>query len=354
MKIEYSKDGGTSWTLIANDMAASEEKYTWTVPDIPSTSCLIRITDTSDGTITDKSDGTFVVVPPPSLQVVSPNGGEDWESNSRQAITWSSTSVDSIRIELSANNGQSWTLITTVPSAQGTFTWTVTGGVSSTCLVRIADTGGSGKSDISDRNFTISSVKFIRVTSPGTGVRWPSGSVQSITWESSGISAVTVSFSSDNGNTWQIVADHVNASDGKKTWTVPAVTSTQYRVRIASEGIPAIMVESDGAFEVYHSLMKIVHTPIREAKENEQITFNVSVESDLSVHEVIVHYDVTGRNVFDRTVKLVAGNGKDFSGTLGSGFLPRREWNTTSWREIQTAMKNEFRRGPMLTVLPRV
>ena len=59
--IEYSTDGGTSWTVEAEDVSAASGTYSWTVPDAPSEDCLVRICDAEDAAPCDQSDDVFVI-----------------------------------------------------------------------------------------------------------------------------------------------------------------------------------------------------------------------------------------------------------------------------------------------------
>lgn len=59
--IDYSTDNGTSWTSIATGVSALEGKYAWTMPEVFSETCLVRITDSDDATVSDTSDQPFTI-----------------------------------------------------------------------------------------------------------------------------------------------------------------------------------------------------------------------------------------------------------------------------------------------------
>jgi hypothetical protein len=65
VKLEYSLDG-TTWTTISASTPASPATFAWTVPNTPSTTARVRVSDVSS-TATDQSDGTFSITtaPPP-------------------------------------------------------------------------------------------------------------------------------------------------------------------------------------------------------------------------------------------------------------------------------------------------
>ena len=62
VKIEYSTNSGTSWTTIVSSTPASAGTYAWTVPLTTSTSCKIRLSDSSSiSSITDTSNAVFAI-----------------------------------------------------------------------------------------------------------------------------------------------------------------------------------------------------------------------------------------------------------------------------------------------------
>jgi len=92
---------------------------------------------------------------PTSVGVTSPNGGEVWDIGTNQNITWTSTGVANAMIELSINNGASWsTVIASTPST-GTYNWLVPPPASTQCLIRVSDAGNPATNDVSDNVFTI-------------------------------------------------------------------------------------------------------------------------------------------------------------------------------------------------------
>jgi len=96
-----------------------------------------------------------VPAPPASITVTAPNGGETWGVGTMQNITWTSTGVTDAKIELSINNGASWTDIIPSTPSNGTYNWTVSNTPSTQCLVRISDVSNPSTQDLSDAVFTI-------------------------------------------------------------------------------------------------------------------------------------------------------------------------------------------------------
>ncbi|WP_224364473.1 lamin tail domain-containing protein [Hyalangium versicolor] len=70
VKLEYTLDNGTSWTVIASSAAASTGSYTWTVPSSASTQARVRITDAQNGTPTDTSNAVFTITASSPAKVI--------------------------------------------------------------------------------------------------------------------------------------------------------------------------------------------------------------------------------------------------------------------------------------------
>jgi hypothetical protein len=96
-------------------------------------------------------------VGPPSLVVTSPNGGENWCGGKSQEITWNSEGFFgySVKIDYSTNAGTSWLPIVDSTQNDGTYTWTVPGTLSDSCLVKVSDPQDDDPYDESDGFFTI-------------------------------------------------------------------------------------------------------------------------------------------------------------------------------------------------------
>lgn len=75
--------------------------------------------------------------------------------------------------------------------------------------------------------------KNIELARPAGGENWQRGSVQEITWTSTGISQVKIEFSDNGGTTWTTLSDSTDALSGSFNLTVPMVLSTQCKIRVS-------------------------------------------------------------------------------------------------------------------------
>jgi len=261
IKIEYSQDGGESWETIT-ESAENRGDYQWNIPDTPSETCLIRISE-MNSQLLDISNAVFSIVQPSSgeITITSPNGGETWVEGSSHQIEWETdTGIDTVGIELSTDNGKSWQQIAQSIVNEGNFSWTVPGTISSECLIRISanDTDLDPiPTDVSDQVFSITQDQSgeFRLTSPNGGEEWEVDSVHAITWTASGdISQVMIEYSSDNGSSWSTIVSTAQNS-GSFDWTVSDSVSDQCLVRIiAADGDTDPIPEdvSDTVFSILH------------------------------------------------------------------------------------------------------
>jgi len=265
--IEYSANNGSSWSdviAIIPDTGA----YSWTIPDTPSDSCFVRITDTI-GSPSDTSDAIFTISPVPYITVTSPNGAEDWQVGSSHDITWTSSGTsDTVHIEYSTNNGSSWSDVIAIIPDTGAYSWTIPDTPSDSCFVRIIDTVGS-PSDTSDAIFAISPAPYITVITPNGGEDWGASYSYDITWTSNGTSGgVHIEYSANNGSSWSDVIASI-PDTGVYSWTIPDTPSDSCFVRI-TDTVGSPSDTSDAIF----TISPITSIPI--AKLPEVYSFDVN------------------------------------------------------------------------------
>lgn len=91
----------------------------------------------------------------PSVKVTSPNGGEEWIKGSAQNITWTSNSINDVKIEFSADNGATWDSVGSAVATLRKFEWIVPTINTDSALVRISAVENPAVSDVSDNVFRI-------------------------------------------------------------------------------------------------------------------------------------------------------------------------------------------------------
>ncbi len=124
--IRLSTDGGKTWSFITqgvDNTSKDWQNFPYTVPDTPSTECIIRVeeynndklfSDSAKFTIKSGSSGQ-------TLSILSPTAGAELIAGSDTTITWDSSGIGEAVVEYSPDNGESWQQIAVVKAADVTW-----------------------------------------------------------------------------------------------------------------------------------------------------------------------------------------------------------------------------------------
>jgi hypothetical protein len=97
----------------------------------------------------------------PTLAIVTPAGGEAWQYNSVNVITWTGSGVSSVDLDYRVSPDSAWVPIATgLPPLPASYDWTVPYAPTFTAQVRIRGTGPGSPQDESNGFFEISSPLF--------------------------------------------------------------------------------------------------------------------------------------------------------------------------------------------------
>ena len=245
VKLEYSTNGGTSWTTIISSNAASGGTYSWQIPNTQSTQCKVRVSEAVTGTPNDESNSIFSILSQvqKSITISSPNGGETWAIGTSQQITWTSTGVSNVKIEYSTNSGNTWiSVVSSTTASSGSYSWTIPNTPSTQCKLKISDASDAGIFDLSNAVFTLGTPgQTLTLTSPNGGESWAIGSNHNITWQSSNISSLIIDYTTNNGVDWIEIEDNAAAATGLFSWLVPNTPSSNCKIRVrdASDETPS-------------------------------------------------------------------------------------------------------------------
>jgi len=143
-----STDGGASWgpfgdglpeAVLVSDLAMTPSNRT------------LRAATHGNGVFERRVPSTV-----PAVAVVSPAGGEVWETGSMEVIAWEETLVDSVDIEYSTDDGATWMAVATgLPALPDTFSWTVPATVTTAGRVRVRSSADTAVAGASGSSFTI-------------------------------------------------------------------------------------------------------------------------------------------------------------------------------------------------------
>lgn len=250
--IELSTNGGNSWQLIADSVDASTGSFNWTVPATPSTQCLVRITDMDTLSLFDVSDNTFTINEMPSIELVYPNGGEVFEGGDTVDIQWTGSDIHgNIQLQYSTNGGATWSFLGWGwgNASGGTFSWTVPSIVSSDVLVKAIYWDMPSVNAQSNAPFTIQMPSFVLNSPNGNESLYPATTFN-ITWNALNTDYVSLSFSADNGSTWQLIQDSVDAAPGTYPWFVPNMPSPNCLIQIRDMDDSTRVSQSQNTFTI--------------------------------------------------------------------------------------------------------
>jgi len=312
VRIDYSTNNGTNWTTVVSSVPASQNSYAWLVPKVNSLNCKVRVVDQIDTTITDTSDAVFEIYSP-QITVTSPNGGEQWQSGSTHAITWTQSNTDTVKISYSTNQGTGWIPIAEKPASEGIYSWVVPSTISSTCKVKISDKTDSTFADSSNAVFAITSIPVVQVlvTSPNGGENWKVGSAQNITWTSSNVSKFKIEYKIDNTGSWTQVG---YASSSPYSWNIPNTISSQCKVRISDSTNTAISDSSDAVFTIFKPTLTVVYP---NGGEELQVGSNINVTwLSSNVQNVAIEYSTTNKRTWSSISASVAASNQSISWTV--------------------------------------
>ena len=252
IQLEYSADGGGSWSPIITLTDTLLSGYSWTVPSVDSIQCKVKVTATDDAANSDSdvSNAVFTIDSTlPTVAVTAPNGGEVWEEGTSHDITWTASDDDlvyaSIAIDYSTDGGATWTRVASTEDNDGTYTWSTLPAVYSTqSLVKVTatDVAGNSGSDVSNAVFTIDDTTApaaVILASPVGTENWAAGSTQSITWSGGGddvdkATTIKLEYSADAGSSWNDVTTLANTANTSYSWVIPSIDSANCLVKVTA------------------------------------------------------------------------------------------------------------------------
>jgi len=136
--------------------------FVWTAPNVPGTYTLRAAGNAVNNNDLPSADVwnfmTPITIIVPGVQVLSPNGNEQWCRGSSRNITWSSSGIGFVNIEVSTDNGGSWVNVATrIPASPASYSWAIPSNFapSGGYLIRVSDNSDPNTSDQSNASFYI-------------------------------------------------------------------------------------------------------------------------------------------------------------------------------------------------------
>jgi hypothetical protein len=130
-RIQLIRPGGALVGALMNNVAGSPQNWTVAAPALVGEQYRVRVRALNGSAAGESAVFTVISGDPvnpggkPTLQLLSPNGGENWPGGDMRNITWAAANWSG-NVQLSLHqNGVSKGIIASVPSASGTYPWAV-------------------------------------------------------------------------------------------------------------------------------------------------------------------------------------------------------------------------------------
>lgn len=249
--ISYSLNGGLTYLPIALNIPTLPSYYYWQVPDTASTTVKVKINKTGSTNISSNSASNFSIISnTPSIELITPNGGEQINANTYYAIQWNSNNCNFVKIYYSVNGGTTYVLLNSLIGANS-YVWNIPNVSSTNCKIKIMNALDTNIYDISDLDFQINNVpsgnQIITIDSL-TVSNFCSGSNFTVAYDvSNNFNAsnnfrVHLSNSSGNFNTFTDIGGIASITDGNILCQIPHETSSSsnYTIRIVANNPPLV------------------------------------------------------------------------------------------------------------------
>jgi|GEM_PF-1707963 len=310
VNIKISTDGGNTFPITLKSGTANDGAEVVDVPDNPSVTCVIRVESASDNTTFGVSPGNFSILLP-SIAVISPGNGDNWDVGSEQTITWSSSHITgNVNIKLSTDGGTTFpvTLKSNIANDLSEVI-SVPENPSLNCVVKVESRSNNNIFGLSQGTFSITLVPVIVVLSPSAAANWTIGSRQTVTWSSVNVTGdVNIKLSTDGGSTFPVTLKSGTPNDSTELIDVPANPSETCVIKVESAVDNNIFGVSEGSFTITSAPTITVTQP--DASVN-WIIGTQQVVSWTSVNvpgNVNIKLSTDGGNTFSVTLKANTPN----------------------------------------------
>ena len=234
--------------------------YDWKIPLNGSTGSgyTVRVANAMSYTVRDDSAAFSIDngLPPASITVTTPVGGENWSRGDTETIRWSSSGVtEDVKIEILYNDNVE-DIISSSTDNTGSFNWLIpsTGSTGNAYKIRVASTTRYATVRDDSSTFSIdngSPPASITVTTPVGGENWSRGDTETIRWTSSGVTEDVKIEVLHNDNVEDIISSSTD-NTGSFNWLIPSTGSTgnAYKIRVASTTRYATVRDDSSTFSI--------------------------------------------------------------------------------------------------------
>ena len=173
-------------------------------------------------------------------------------------IEWTSENIDNIKIESSLDSGRTWQLIiSSYPASAQKYEWEVPNKTSDSCFIRITDVNNASTSSSNYKNNPFK-IPAAGITVDSLTAVFIGGTIQPISWVSSGVRKVNIYVSYDDKQSYQKIADTASATLFYFNWRVPIVVATNVYIKIEDAENTTLFGVSPQPIQITH--LKTINT----------------------------------------------------------------------------------------------
>lgn len=302
VKIEFSYDGGTNWWYFGEAPSGPNGgNASVSVPNISTSNAILKITDVNNAAASDISNAPFTVYIPP-ISVWEPSGSSVVFANSLAQVYWflNVTGITMLNAEISLDNGSTYTPVAQNINAMMGFTYLNLSNVTSeTCILKLYNAQNPSQYGLSSV-FKIRSLPIYNLTAPTAGKIVNTFSPLTISWdvENPYSAYCFLEYSTDNGQTWQIIDNAVSIGfSGTYEWITPNINSEECLIRI-TDSYATSSIDTSAMF----TILSFPETPVCMVSVDSLTNQNVIIwekpVSDL-ISDFLIYKETDQANVYE-------------------------------------------------------
>jgi hypothetical protein len=150
VNLYYKLGNAASWIKFGNNLTASSGKYSWTVPNISSDSCQIKIENAEIANISAVSQKFYIGIP--SVEIISPTEGETLTPGENYEIEWRRQFVDNLNLYYKTWNTSAWIKVgSKIDASLLRFSWKTPDITYDSCQIKAEDSGDASIISVSPK-----------------------------------------------------------------------------------------------------------------------------------------------------------------------------------------------------------
>ncbi len=221
-------EGGV-WTSL-EPSTDNDGSYTWTVSSPASDDCRIKVTSSDYPEIDGLSPWFFIYER--RLKIIVPHKATTYYIGEDATIAWEGFGGgDYVMLELSRDDGLTWSTIEGSTENDGDYVWRATGPPSTQCRVRVTSLSDPSYTDMSEEDFTID-YRTTTVLSPNGGETLPIGIPYTIQWRDNFFQDDRVEIVLVRDGVEESIAEITREGQSEFVWTVTGPASSECLIKI--------------------------------------------------------------------------------------------------------------------------